>query len=66
MLPMTAMPRATPSSLLVSDNDDADPPFSGGAEPTIRSVPRTQAGVTPMKTMTTPATATGRPDATWT
>src|SRR6266516_2597841 len=61
-LPITATPRATPSSPPVSDSDDADPPSHAGTEPTIRSVPSTQAGVTPTKTMTTPATATARPD----
>jgi predicted ATPase len=38
MLPMTATPRATPSSLAVSDSEEAGPPASAGTEPAAARV----------------------------
>ncbi|MFD9074264.1 hypothetical protein [Streptomyces lasiicapitis] len=50
-----------PNSMPVSDIAAAEPAFSGGAEPTPRSVPRAIIGLMPMWTSTKPVTRRGRP-----
>jgi hypothetical protein len=56
MLPKTAMPRAPPSSPVVSEIADAAPARSGGADPTIRSVVSVNTGARPKDEMTNPVT----------
>src|SRR5512145_563568 len=56
MLPITAMPNAPPSSLLVSDSADAAPARSGGAALRTMSVVNVTTGVKPREKTTDPAT----------
>src|SRR5690625_291106 len=42
-----ATPKAMPSSPLISDNEAAVPDFSGGTDPTIKSVEKTNKGAKP-------------------
>jgi len=52
MLPKTAMPRAPPSSPVVSEIADAAPVRFGGADPTTRSVVSVNTGTRPKDEMT--------------
>jgi hypothetical protein len=54
MLPKTAMPRAPPSSPVVSEIADAAPAHSSGADPTTRSVVSVNTGARPKDEMTNP------------
>ncbi len=54
ILPMTAMPRAPPSSPVVSEIADAAPARSGGADPTTKSVVSVNTGARPKDEMTNP------------
>lgn len=47
MLPISAMPSEMPRSLAVVASPDAPPAFSGGTEPTTRSVVSAMDGATP-------------------
>jgi hypothetical protein len=53
ILPKTAMPRDPPSSAVVSEIADAVPAYSGGADPTTRSVVSINTGARPKDEMTT-------------
>ncbi len=57
MLPSTAIPSAPPNSAPVSEIAEAAPAFSGGAEPTIRSVATAATGDSPSEKTTDPATS---------
>ncbi len=54
MLPKIAMPRAPPSSAVVSEIADAAPARSGGVDPTTRSVVNVNTGASPKDEMTNP------------
>ena len=47
MLPITATPSEIPRSFAVVASPDAPPAFSGGTDPTTRSVVSAMAGATP-------------------
>src|SRR4051794_9340143 len=55
-LPRIAMPSAPPSSELVSEIAAAAPAASGGAAPTIRSVPSVTTGASPSENRIDPGT----------
>src|SRR5260370_20857611 len=61
MLPRTAIPRAPPNSVLVSDSPEAAPADSGGADP--RTIPTTRlvTGASPSPNTADPITTTASP-----
>src|SRR6185437_15132174 len=61
MLPRMAIPRAPPSSELVSEIAAAAPARAGGAAPTTRSVPRVITGAIPSDISNVPAVSPARP-----